>query len=330
MFYHSNVNLQLKLLTITIKLYKTMHYITLSVKTNNCNNLVTALEEEFLYNYPQLINSIIINGNKDYETPNANILKLSFSQWLITINLVNQNNALQVVTYCQNFCADFNNNITLLDYTIYTDNSNYVELNQQSNTIQLNNIIVFNNQQNYNNYQGTKHKIYINASTAFGTGEHSTTHMCLQLLQNLQQTNPNLNNILDVGTGSGILAIASKKLFNHSTITATDIDPIAIQTALNFFTFNKVNINTAVANGLQNINLPQQNLIMANILMQPLLNLVANFYQLLQPNGYVILSGFLNTQQQQIITAYSSSKYPFKVIQTLQHNNWIALLLQKQ
>lgn len=307
-----------------------MHYITLSVKTNNCNNLVTELENNFLYNYPQLINSIIINGNKDYEIPNANILELSFSQWLITINLANQNNALDIVNYCQSFCADSANNITLLDYTIYTDNSNYVELNQQSNTIQLNHVIVFNNQQNYNNYNGNQHKIYINASTAFGTGEHSTTHMCLQLLEHLYTTTPTLNNILDVGTGSGILAIASKKLFKNSTITATDIDPIAIQTARNFFAFNQVNINTLVANGLQNTNLPPQNLIMANILMQPLLALASNFYQLLQPNGYLVLSGFLNNQQQQIITAYSNSNYPFKVIKTLEHNNWIALLLQKQ
>jgi ribosomal protein L11 methyltransferase len=155
----------------------------------------------------------------------------------------------------------------------------------------------------------------IDAGQAFGTGTHETTHGCLLALTNLaRRFKP--TKILDVGCGSGILALAAWHLWRCPAF-ATDIDPIAIKVASENAALNGVPVsppapdrNTlrlATGAGL-NIPLVRQNkpfdLILANILMKPLCALAPEITAALSPRGKIVLSGLLNSQAPAVLNAY--------------------------
>lgn len=141
---------------------------------------------------------------------------------------------------------------------------------------------------------------------AFGTGTHPTTHLCLDWLskQLLQQ-----KTVLDYGCGSGILALSALKLGAQQAY-AVDIDPQALQASR----------DNAEANGLTEhitIGFPDSvekpvDLIVANILLTPLLELKERFQQLLKPKGILVLTGLLERQVETICNAYTPSFIPLE------------------
>lgn len=185
----------------------------------------------------------------------------------------------------------------------------------------------------YNDQKGKLNKvnIKIDASIAFGTGEHETTQLCLKMLSYLYKNNlidANNNPILDLGTGTGILAIGAEKLFKGK-ILACDIDKGACKVAKENSAINKLANKIKIYNNNQNINQYKQRfeLITANILLKPLKSLAPQIAQSLQPLGYLVISGILSRQATNIISLYKC--YNLQVVHKIEDKNWCAILLRK-
>ncbi|BBP02481.1 50S ribosomal protein L11 methyltransferase [Sulfuriferula nivalis] len=134
---------------------------------------------------------------------------------------------------------------------------------------------------------------------AFGTGSHPTTRLCLQWLdQNIQGH----ESVLDYGCGSGILAIASIK-FGASSATGVDIDPQAVITALDNATNNDVTIAFYTT---ENDHSSPADIVIANILTNPLLALAPLLAERCKSHGRIVLSGILASQADKVIAVYSS------------------------
>lgn len=180
--------------------------------------------------------------------------------------------------------------------------------------------------------KNNKLNIKIEANQAFGTGHHNTTLGCLTLLE--KYLTANITNILDIGTGSGILSIASA-LFQRKHniiphIIASDIDSIAINIAQQNFAINNVAqyIKAIIAAGVNSTQITHHepfDLIIANILATPLIELALDIKKLTHKDSVVILSGILKEQSIAVIKAYEEAN--FKLIEILQKDEWTQLVL---
>ena len=167
--------------------------------------------------------------------------------------------------------------------------------------------------------------IRINPGMAFGTGQHETTYLCLEALCYLGTTQK-FENILDLGCGSGILAIAANHLWD-AKVTAADNDPIAVKVAKENFEFNLHTIlPSIVSEGFAKIKEQKFDLIIANILMNPLLDMAEDMAK--YGSKYMVLSGFKTDQVDEIIKKYSA--LGFNEVKQLEKNGWISLILAGQ
>ncbi|WP_074381273.1 50S ribosomal protein L11 methyltransferase [Bartonella doshiae] len=171
--------------------------------------------------------------------------------------------------------------------------------------------------------------IEIEANQAFGTGHHGTTTGCLEMIAKVVQ-NENPQNALDLGTGSGVLAIGIAKL-KPIAILASDIDPIAIQVAQHNIELNGVKkyITAVTATGFAHDKIASRapfDLIVANILANPLIELAQEMAQALQKGGSLILSGILEEQHTSILEAYV--KQGLKHIETYHRQGWVTIHLK--
>jgi ribosomal protein L11 methyltransferase len=156
----------------------------------------------------------------------------------------------------------------------------------------------------------------IDAGLAFGTGQHATTGGCLEALDRLESGGARFTNIADIGTGTGLLAFAALALWPEAKCIATDIDPVAVEVARENAAINGVQLGhdagqllLAVADGMDSPMLAARapfDLIIANILAGPLIELAADFAKALMPGGVVILAGLLDTQAASVASAYES------------------------
>jgi ribosomal protein L11 methyltransferase len=154
----------------------------------------------------------------------------------------------------------------------------------------------------------------IDAGLAFGTGQHATTSGCLAALDRLERDGASFTNIADIGTGTGLLAFAALRLWPQARCIATDIDPIAIDVARDNTAINSVKFGhgagelmLVVADGMDSPLLAARapfDLIIANILAGPLIELAPDFAESLAPGGTIILAGLLDTQADAVAAAY--------------------------
>jgi len=149
--------------------------------------------------------------------------------------------------------------------------------------------------------------IEIDAGEAFGTGHHATTAGCLAVLDRLMRAR-RFTNPLDLGTGAGVLAIALAKVL-HRRVLATDIDPVAVRVANQNIAANDVGnlVRCIAAPGVrhQSIRLrAPYDLIVANILAEPLCRLAPELAPLLAKGGALVLSGLLPEQRERVVAAY--------------------------
>jgi ribosomal protein L11 methyltransferase len=171
--------------------------------------------------------------------------------------------------------------------------------------------------------------ILIDAGLAFGTGHHGTTAGCLEMISSVVR-NEKPRNALDVGTGSGVLAIAIAKLAPISVL-GTDIDPIAVKVARENVRRNgaAARVRCETAAGMQHIAILSRapfDLIAANILARPLMELAPKLAAQLASGGSVILSGILASQRQRVLAAFRQQAL-FHV-KTLWRNGWVTLHLR--
>lgn len=174
------------------------------------------------------------------------------------------------------------------------------------------------------------HGIWVEAALAFGTGHHGTTLGCLLALNDLlKRESP--RRVLDLGTGTGVLAIAAAKALKREVL-ATDIDPVSVRIAGENARLNRVPhlVKTALADGFGtpviSANAPFD-LILANILARPLMQLSTGMVQRLRPGGTIILSGLLVHQERMVLASYASKG--MRVIARRHIDNWATLILRR-
>ncbi len=172
--------------------------------------------------------------------------------------------------------------------------------------------------------------IEIEAALAFGTGHHGTTRGCLILLDEvLRRRTP--KRVLDLGSGTGVLAIAAAKAL-HRHVLASDIDPRSVLVARENARLNGVGnlVETICATGFGSPRFSAEGpfgLVLANILAAPLRKLAPQMAANLAPSAYVILSGLLPHQGSAVIAAYRNNG--LKLIRRLQLDGWTSLLMQR-
>lgn len=177
--------------------------------------------------------------------------------------------------------------------------------------------------------------IMIDAVTAFGSGEHPTTKGCLLWLDQLQTTGLKPSRILDMGTGSGILAIAAWKLWGVP-VMAADIDRESVRVACEYRAYNHVPSGTKGMSCKQAArpDVPglaargPYDLVIANILAAPLRTLAPAMAKVAAANGTMILSGILDNQRDEVVAAYIP--HGFKLIDQIQIDDWVALYLRRE
>lgn len=168
----------------------------------------------------------------------------------------------------------------------------------------------------------------VDAGLAFGTGSHETTRGCLLALEMLYpDTGP--GNPLDVGTGSGILAIALARRYG-GPVLGSDIDPIAVRVADENAEINGVAdlVRFLACPGLDAPEIVEggrYDLIIANIVANPLIALASDIAGALAPGGYVVLSGLLSEQVDEVSAAYRAAGLGIR--HTVPLNNWRTLVL---
>ncbi|MFN3232863.1 MAG: 50S ribosomal protein L11 methyltransferase [Alphaproteobacteria bacterium] len=176
-----------------------------------------------------------------------------------------------------------------------------------------------------------RYAIRIDAGMAFGTGQHETTLGCLRALDGLAKSQ-RIYNPLDLGCGTGVLAIAIAKTW-PCTVTASDIDPDSTEITLENATNNGVGtrIDPVTAAGLTHPALRGRapyDLITANILAQPLVDLASALSEVLTPESRVVLSGFLTHQEARVFAAYRGRG--LRRIRRFQIGDWVTLVLGRQ
>jgi len=173
--------------------------------------------------------------------------------------------------------------------------------------------------------------ILVDAATAFGSGEHPTTLGCLYALDALKRWDYTPRNILDMGCGSGILAIGAVKVW-PSKATAVDIDEESIRVTHFNMGRNQVKARmSAVAGNGYHSPLARQNapydLILANILAKPLMRMAPSLKTSLRSGGIAILSGLLNSQEAMVLAAHRAQG--LHKIASFRHHGWSTLVLQR-
>lgn len=176
----------------------------------------------------------------------------------------------------------------------------------------------------------------VEAGLAFGTGQHATTSGCLEALDALEREGKSFSNIADIGTGTGLLAFAAHRLWPRAKIVASDIDPVAIETAEGNASLNRIPVAEGAgkvllleASGLGHpliARLKPFDLIIANILAGPLIDLAPGFASALANRGTIILSGLLDEQAERVAAAYAEHGLTGKMAEI---GEWRVLTLEK-
>jgi len=168
----------------------------------------------------------------------------------------------------------------------------------------------------------------IEAGAAFGTGHHGTTVGCLQAYDRLIKAR-SFKKVLDVGAGTGLLAIAAARTGSKLAV-GTDIDRPSVRIARENAKVNQANARFVHASGLGHKLVAQNapyDLVFANILARPLISLGQDIKRALVPGGTVILSGLLRTQERMVKAAYLSRG--FRVKTRIHRDAWATLVLER-
>lgn len=178
----------------------------------------------------------------------------------------------------------------------------------------------------------------IPASQAFGTGQHNTTAGCLAMLTAMKRSGAVVRNLADIGTGTGLLAFAALDLWPHALATASDIDAVCVDVVAENARLNGLRLGAKggevtmlVAAGLDHPLLAARgpyDLIIANILAGPLIELAPDFARALVPGGSLILSGLLEEQEPAVRTA--CRRAGLRLARRSVYGDWSVLWLRRR
>lgn len=178
----------------------------------------------------------------------------------------------------------------------------------------------------------------IPASQAFGTGHHATTAGCLAMLTHMRQQGLVVRNCADIGTGTGLLAFAALTLWPGALAIASDIDPVCVGVVEDNAMANGIVMGArpgqlvmTVADGMDHPLIAARgpyDLIIANILAGPLIDLAPDFGRSLIPGGHLLLSGLLETQEKSVRAA--CRRAGLRLAARLVKGDWSVLWLRKR
>ncbi|TCD05353.1 methyltransferase domain-containing protein [Erythrobacteraceae bacterium CFH 75059] len=184
---------------------------------------------------------------------------------------------------------------------------------------------------------GARIDLVIPASQAFGTGQHETTAGCLAMLDRLERCGERPGRIVDVGTGTGVLAFAAARLWPGATIFASDVDPVCAGVVRDNAARNGVALGTGAgevaivtAAGLDHPDLRRDgafDLVIANILAGPLIEIAGQLTRALAPAGHLILAGLLTRQQDEVLQPYADAGMTLR--ERLMNGDWSILWLER-
>ncbi|MBU3079177.1 50S ribosomal protein L11 methyltransferase [Sphingomonas quercus] len=178
----------------------------------------------------------------------------------------------------------------------------------------------------------------IEAGRAFGTGQHETTTGCLMMLDRMRRQGARFADVLDLGTGTGLLAFAALNLWPRARAIASDIDPVSIEVTLENAQANGValgggrgELGLVVADGMNDALLKAAapyDLIIANILAGPLIEMAPAIADALAPGGTLILAGLLDHQAEPVARAYRRQR--LRLADRIDRGDWPTLRLRKR
>ncbi|MEL7190062.1 MAG: 50S ribosomal protein L11 methyltransferase [Pseudomonadota bacterium] len=179
----------------------------------------------------------------------------------------------------------------------------------------------------------------IPAAQAFGTGQHETTAGCLEMLEVVKRSGLAARRIADIGTGTGLLAFAAMHLWPKARATASDIDPVCADVVLENAKLNSIPIGSSsgaltmvIADGMHDPLLSLRgpyDLLMANILAGPLIDLAPDFAAAVAPKGSLVLAGLLaGDQENEVRRAYRRAG--FRPTARVQRGDWTILWMRRR
>lgn len=172
-------------------------------------------------------------------------------------------------------------------------------------------------------FEQVKHEITINPKMAFGTGHHETTLSMIEVMKDLDFGD---KKVFDYGCGTGILAILAAKM-GAKTILALDYDPLSYENTLENCQKNNIDIIETRLGELSVINEDEFDIILANINRNVILNSLPSLFLKTKQNGHVLISGFLNSDQE--LLTKTVEKIGFSILQTIGKGDWICMQLIK-
>ena len=172
--------------------------------------------------------------------------------------------------------------------------------------------------------------VEIDAGVAFGTGHHGTTQGCLMAMERIARTR-RPRSVLDVGTGTGVLAIAAARVW-RVPVVASDIDPVAVRTARENARRNGVApfIRFLCAPGTRHPEIRRSaphDLVLANILAGPLRRMAEDLARCTAPGGRVVLSGLLRGQENAVLSRFTT--HGLRLLGRIRLGEWSTLLLER-
>ena len=175
--------------------------------------------------------------------------------------------------------------------------------------------------------------LQIEATVAFGTGHHGTTLGCLRAIDRLETAGLRVRNVADIGSGTGVLAMAAALAWPQAQVIASDIDAVAVDVALANAAINALSdrVPCVEAPGFDHPELKARapyDLILANILKGPLIDLAPVMAAHAAPGGHIILSGLLVTQAEDVGAAYAAAGFVPKGREDI--GEWSTLVLTRQ
>ena len=180
--------------------------------------------------------------------------------------------------------------------------------------------------------------LVVPAAQAFGTGQHATTAGCLAMLDAMKRRGVVVRNLADIGTGTGLLAFAATRLWPHAYAIASDIDAVCEAVVVENALLNAIPLGTrrgelamVVAEGMDHPLLSARapyDLLIANILAGPLIELAGDFADAVAPRGHLLLAGLLETQEPAVRAAYRTAG--FRLAARLLDGDWSILWLRRR
>jgi ribosomal protein L11 methyltransferase len=166
--------------------------------------------------------------------------------------------------------------------------------------------------------------IIIDPGMVFGTGHHETTRTCLGIIERIAKKHKN-NRLLDIGTGTGILAIGAA-LLGFDQVLAVDVDPLAVEAAARNAGANNLN-NIEIREGTISVADGSFDVIVATLLSEILMGIASELSERLNPGGTAVLSGMLAGQEDDVMQAMTAAALTFQ--EKIMDGTWATLVVRK-